>query len=463
MASSLTHAPVWAQEEFSKADLSDGRRTKRLVKAAAALAQRPSGTLPGAIKDIKDVKAAYKFFSNPEVTYDRVIAPHFQHTQSQTALPGEYLLVEDGSTLDFTTHWAAKGLGRIGNDGGRGLNLHSTLALRIMHWQLNQPIVDILGLWSQHVWERTGPSRRGWESKRQRLERPRESELWAQALTATNGPPAGARWTYIADRESDIYEVFEHCTDRAADFIVRASRPRALADDDQSIFGAAAAAPLLGHYDVHLRARPGQPARTAGLGVRATTVTIRAPWRPSGRPPALQLNVVEALETGAPVGASPVHWVLLTTWSIATFDDARKIIAAYECRWLIEEYHKALKTGTEVEKSQLATAPRLKALLGILAVVAVRLLRLKLLTQIDPDQPIMWDEETSAMRTILEVKVGKPKQGWTNRTLLITIAKFGGFLGRKSDGNPGWITLWRGVKELMLLAEGFEIAGAFPK
>ena len=28
-------------------------------------------------------------------------------------------------------------------------------------------------------------------------------------------------------------------------------------------------------------------------------------------------------------------------------------------------------------------------------------------------------------------------------------AKMGGFLGRKSDGEPGWITIWRGVKDLL--------------
>jgi len=179
--------------------------------------------------------------------------------------------------------------------------------------------------------------------------------------------------------------------------------------------------------------------------------------------PPLQLNVVEAAEIGAPEGAVPIRWVLLTTWSIKTFHDVRRIIAAYACRWLIEEYHKALKTGTEVEKSQLATAQTLKALLGILAVVAVRLLRLKLLIEIAPEQSIEWDEETSAIRVVLEAKVRKPNEGRTNRTLLIGVVKLGGFLGRKSDGNPGWITMWRGVKILMLLAEGFEIAGASPE
>ncbi len=28
------------------------------------------------------------------------------------------------------------------------------------------------------------------------------------------------------------------------------------------------------------------------------------------------------------------------------------------------------------------------------------------------------------------------------------VAKLGGFLGRKSDGDPGWITIWRGWEKL---------------
>ena len=76
MVSSLTNAKSWAESEFSDAQLSDKRRTKRLVKLATDLAHRPSGTLPGAVNDLKDVKAAHKFFSTPEVSYDEMIAPH---------------------------------------------------------------------------------------------------------------------------------------------------------------------------------------------------------------------------------------------------------------------------------------------------------------------------------------------------------------------------------------------------
>jgi hypothetical protein len=38
------------------------------------------------------------------------------------------------------------------------------------------------------------------------------------------------------------------------------------------------------------------------------------------------------------------------------------------------------------------------------------------------------------------------------------IASLGGFLGRKGDGEPGIMTLWRGWKRLCDLSEGWTLA-----
>ncbi|MBL7038905.1 MAG: hypothetical protein ISR77_09765, partial [Pirellulaceae bacterium] len=34
-------------------------------------------------------------------------------------------------------------------------------------------------------------------------------------------------------------------------------------------------------------------------------------------------------------------------------------------------------------------------------------------------------------------------------------------LGRKSDGEPGWITIWRGWEKLNMLVRGAELASQF--
>jgi hypothetical protein len=262
----------------------------------------------------------------------------------------------------------------------------------------------------------------------------------------------------VADRESDIYEVPALCRKHGVDWIVRTSQPRALADEDGSVFTAVAQAPVQGQLKVALRARPGSPRRVARLTVRARAVTVRGPWRPGGWLPPLTMNVVEAREADPPPGVEPIHWVLWTSWPIADFAAVCRVLRAYACRWLIEEYHKALKTGAKVEESQLMTAGGLMALTGILSIVAVRLLNLKLLAAVKGDEPLAPGELGPEALTLLALKFKRPKGGWTYRAALRNVAQLGGFSARKGDGSPGWQSLWRGWFKLMLMVEGFRLA-----
>ena len=460
MSPTLLDAKDWARVEFEGAELGDKRREARLVAVAAGLAKNPRGTLHGALPTWAELLGAYRLLERPEVTLEEVTAVHRERTQVACGQPGEYLLVEDTTELDYTTHYAAQGLGRIGDDGGRGLHLHSTLALRVEAWdEHHAPVVSLLGLFALQCWARTMPTQgRGKEHKAARLRRGRESQRWAAPVAASDGPPPGVSWTHVADRESDIYEVLQKCRERRTGWIVRANQPRALAEEDGSVFDAVARAAPLGAYTLQLRARPGQAARSATLEVRAASVTLRGTWRPGGALPPLTTNVVEAREVNAPPGCEPVHWVLLTSWPVDTFAAACRAIQAYTRRWLIEEYHKALKTGAGVEESQLTGANSLRALVGILSVVAVRLLDMKLLAASQPDTPVPPETLHPAVLTILEKKFGAPGTGWTYLSVLVAIARLGGFLARKGDGPPGWISIWRGWHTLTAMVQGFLLA-----
>lgn len=459
MSSSLSSATQWAKKQFGEAELGDKRRTGRLVKLASALAENPSGTLPEPLPQWKDLKAAYRLLDNGAVSYEKVIAPHCAQTRQACQMPGEYFLIEDTTDLDFTSHAMAKDLGRIGNDGGQGLHLHTTLAACVQGWNKDQePAVVLTGIFGQLCWARRGASRRGRESKRQRLQRERESQRWAAVFDEVGCPPHGVRWTYMADRESDIYEVFDRCDKWQVDYIIRACRPRALVDEEGSVFTAVAGSPVLGRFTIDVRSRPGRPARKATLEVRSQAVTLRPPWRPEDQLIPRPINVVEAREVNAPAAVDAIHWVLLTSWPRESFHDAKKIVATYSRRWLVEEYHKALKSGARIERTQLSTADGIKALLGVLALVALRLLNMKLLARCRPDESVSAQTLGPEVLKILEARFAKPKEGWSNRTLLIAIARIGGFLARKRDGDPGWITIWRGWEKLMHMVEGFRVA-----
>jgi hypothetical protein len=396
---------------------------------------------------------------NRTVSCEKLLLPHLQAVRSTCTEPGEYLLIEDTTALDFSAQKKLKGVGPIGDGRGRGIHLHTTLAFRIDCWREESPQLSLLGLAGQHRWVRgeelaRGDVRRGYESKKRRFSRVRESERWGQVLAELPPPAKGNRRIYITDREGDIYEGFERASAAGCDFIIRACQDRGLLNQEDSLFEAASKPAELGRYTLQLRARPGSAAREATILVRATRVTLRPPQRPGGRAAPRELFVVQAREIEAPSPDQEIYWVLLTTLDCSSYAEVRRIVELYTCRWLIEEYHKALKTGAGIEDSQLEEKRRIEALLGILSLVAVRLLDLKLRAIASPNSRLAADQIEPEALKILEAEFGVPSGGWTQRNLWITIARLGGFLARKADGTPGWQTLWRGWNKLRQMTEG---------
>jgi hypothetical protein len=311
----LRSAALWAAQEMGRVQLGDRRRTRRLVRVTTTLAQNPNGTLPTTFTDWRDLRAAYRLFAERDVTHDAIAAPHFGRVAQACQVPGKYLLVEDTTTLSFNTHAATADLGPVNDQGGKGFLVHNTLALRVAGWDCDQvPTVTVLGLAGQHCWSRPKVAlKRKQKAKAGRLGRQRESARWAASLQAWPPAPARVQWIYVADRESDIYEVFERCAARGADWVIRAAQARALLAEDRSVFAAVAQAPVRGDLSVELRARPGQPARTMRMALRAGTVTLRGPWRPGGQLAPRTLQVVEVREVAPPAGTQPMVWVLLTS------------------------------------------------------------------------------------------------------------------------------------------------------
>jgi len=455
MSTSLETPAQWAQEEFGFAQLGDQRRNKRLVNIAEHLAASPGGTLPQAFPNWAELKAAYRFFGQRGVTFERVLAPHVERTRQACRQPGEYLLIEDTTLLDYSRHGATANLGVIGDGGGRGFALHSALAVRVEAWTLAQrPEGTIVGLFDQQC--RTPRPAPAGQTRGQRQGQPRKSQAWAAAIKSAGRPPAASRWIYVADRESDFYEPLGICRQHGADFVVRARQARRLADAAGSLPAALARAPVLGQSTVEVRSRGGQAARAAVVAVRSVRVDLDGPWRPGGwQAPLRDVGVVEVREVAVPPGVKePLHWILLTTLPCATWAEAQRVVGCYTARWWLEEYHKALKSGAGVEESQLERADRLESLIAVLAVVAVRLLNAKMLARSRPESLEAAASFGPELLTLLAKKLGEPKGGWTNRELIRSMARLGGFIGRKGDGEPGWQTIWRGWQRLMWMHAG---------
>ena len=153
----------------------------------------------------------------------------------------------------------------------------------------------------------------------------------------------------------------------------------------------------------------------------------------------------------APAGVTPIRWVLLTSLPAGTFAEAWQIITDYENRWMIEEYHEVLKSGCSIEMHALRTSERLEPLIGLISVIGVRLLQMKLLGRSQPDAKASTHMPASWIRCL---RLLRPKLVHTDMTVyefFRAMARVGGFLARKSDGEPGWRTIWRGYKQMQSL------------
>lgn len=454
-----------AFRHFGQVDLKDKRRVRRLVRVAAALAAGGGGdrggTITSVIRDGSQAKAAYRLLDRPEVTHEAVIAGHCREVLAATAAPGDYLLIEDTTTVAWPDPAGTRGLGPIGDQDTRGLWVHSTLVVK-MDWATASR--RLLGLLGQRTWARPTPrpagrppsNGRGKESSHARQSRAdRESQRWMAALEQAGGPVPGAPWTYVADRESDIYERFQSAWANGWNYVIRAAHRRALAQAGAGadLFAAAGRGQVVGCGEVEL---PRQR-RIARLEIRSCTLELRGPKRPGGQLENHTVQVVWAKEVQPPTGQPAVHWVLLTDLPVATLPQCQRVLAIYASRWLIEEWHKALKTGLKVEASQLSDVRRLSAWVGILSIVAVFLLARKLEARRDPQRPLEEDQVDPAMLAVL-TKLYPPPGAATAGWLEVSIARLGGFLARKGDGDPGWLTLWRGWQTLILLARGYELA-----
>ena len=454
----LSSPEEWAQREFGFVQLGDQRRNERLVQVAQKLATNPGGTLPQAFDSWAELKAAYRLFDQVGTTFEKIIGSHRERTRAACREPGEYLLIEDTSTLSFTGHPATQDLGMVGDGTGRGFELHSTLAVRVEQWSLEQrPEGTLLGLFHQQCL-RPQPAPKK-ELRRERLARERKSQKWAAALPAAEPPPEHSQWIFIADREADFYEPMVICRQKRVDFIIRCTHDRRLADPRGThLREALNKAPCREQRAVELRARPGQPARVATCEIRAVSVDLDGPWRPGGWQPALEkITAIEVRELTPPKESEPLHWILLTSLPGTTSPQIQRVLGRYCARWWIEEYHKALKSGTKVEESQLENASRLEPLIAVLALVATRLLSAKMLARGQPDQFQASASFGPEVAELLQRKFGVPPGGWTNANFIIAIARLGGFLARKNDAMPGWQTIWRGWQRILWMLQGRDL------
>lgn len=448
----------WVEEQFGGCKLGDKRRTKRLQVVAKNMLESPERSLPQQNANWSDVKGAYRLFDREQVSFGAVCGQHWRQTR-QTK-PGRYLLISDTTDINRFTHQATTGLGMLGDGIGRGVQLHSSLV-----YNSNEQLIH--GVAGSLLHYRSHAPRN--ETRTQRLSRVRESELWGNLVMEIGSAPEGSRWIHVFDRGGDNFEAMCRIRKTGCDWVIRAAKLNRKVIDEQGtkryLSEVIEDAELLGSYELRLRSRQGVKARTAHIDVSVVHVSFpkpqhRSPWLRQCGISQLTMNVVIVQESNPPKGVSPVHWVLLTSLPVETFNDAWQVIEDYEHRWLIEEYHKVIKTGCNIEGPALRTADRLEPLIGLISVIGIRLFQMKLLGRSQRKAKAKTHVPSSWLKCL---KLARPKIKLTDMTVyefFRELAKMGGFLGRRHDGEPGWQTVWSGFQKMQSLLAGLRLAGA---
>lgn len=444
---------LWSELQFGACELGDKRRTRRLVRYGRQVAEKPDASTPRQTESWADCKAVYRMFEQSEVTFEAVTAVHYDRTLNME--PGTYLVISDTTELDYGYKSQREGLGRLGAEQHRGFFLHSALVVTASDGQ-------VVGLAAQELYTR-GLTKRKRVHRVACRKRPTEAEVWGRVQDRVKPVNSAVKLIHVCDRGADNFDVFAHLVQKGDSWVVRAAqltRKVRYGDNILKLSEVMDSVCALGTYEVYVAANGKQKARWTQVEVRAAEITLLCPREGSTafvidhNIKEISSNVVEVREVDPPKNCEPIRWVLYTRESAANFKQAQRVIEIYEKRPIIEEYHKGMKTGLRVEQRQYESADRLAPVIGVICIQAVRLLQLRDISRRFPATPakgLVPPEWLEVIGKILQ----RPRPIETVRDFLRAIASLGGFLGRKSDGEPGWMTIWRGLDTFLLALRGY--------
>jgi hypothetical protein len=460
----------WIQSELGSVDLGDKRRRRRLLKVAQGMWNRPNASVPGAAGGWAETIGAYRLWESEDVTPQAILGPHYEQTCHRARRSRILLHIQDTTELDYSGR-QLEGTGALSDLSRRGFFVHSEYLLQ----EDGLP----LGLGHCHIYTRDDEDHKKKRERRHQLPiQEKESYRWLEAYRRAcqlGGPSPKQLVISLADRESDIYEIYQECCQRRqalqpwAHFIIRCNQDRSLwpGPEDLSapthLKAAIAAAPVLGTTTLKIRFKEqwkkvkgrcrltARTARQAVLQIRACPVELRPPYRPATTLSPQRIWVVLAQEIDPPAGEDPIQWILLSDLSARTLKKALQILKLYTQRWQIEVFHRILKSGCRVEKTQLKESQRLLPRLAVQLIIAWRIHYLSLLGRACPQLPCGAVFQPCEWKPVVVIFRGQagPQEEPSLAQMIQWIGQLGGHLGRKGDGPPGPQSIWKGMLRVL--------------
>jgi hypothetical protein len=446
----------WTRSEMAGVEVWDQRCRGSLERICAQVLARPEESFSAACGPGLR-QAGSRIFGAAQMSVQKMLAGHVAQTARRCREQVEVIVAQDTTDLNYTTHKGAKGLGPINaNPASRGLLMHTALALT------GEGVP--LGLLSQETWARDPVTFGTAAQRRRRPVAEKESQKWLTGLQGvTEALPTGPRVVLVQDREADVFAFLAAPRPPHSELIVRICQPRRVEVEasreggPRTVLEAARQAPVLGQVRVQVSRKPGQPEREAVVELAATAVVVKAPQRRLADVPAASqaLWVVRASEIESPPGGKPIEWILLTTVVVDSFAAACRCVHDYALRWRVERFHYTLKQGCTVERLQFEEAHTLKNALALYSIVAWRLLWLTYTARQRPQAPAT--ELVSPLEVrVLEEATRAPVS--TAREAIRAISQLGGFPTNPSAQEPGVKVLWRGLRRLEAMVEGWFLA-----
>lgn len=460
---------AWLDEETRRSQFRDERLGKRFRLVLERLWSCMGQSIPMAFQDWCNTKAAYRFFSNPKVSEQDILRGHFEATRSRfTASQGHVLILQDTTEFSYkrerpeligSTHKVATRK----DDSGRssmhtvcGILMHSSLAVTTQGVPLGLAAVKF---WTRKKFKGCNALKRKINPTRVPIEE-KESYRWLENLrqsTALLEQPQ--RCVHVGDRESDIYELFCLSEELQTNFLVRTCVDRLAGDGSHTIANEMDEVQVKGVHRITVRDQTGK-AHQAELELRYRRIAVLPPIGKQRRYPALRLTVIHAIERGAPAGRKRIEWKLITNLPVTTRRQAVEKLDWYALRWKIEVFHKILKSGCKAEDSMLRTADRLANLIAVFCVVSWRIFWLTMVHRATPRLPAEIGLTPPEMERLdqLVKDTAKTSTAEPLTRYIIKLAQLGGYLARANDPPPGNTVIWRGLRRLIYIQLGFELA-----
>ena len=457
-----TNPEDWANLIFSKADLGDPRRTRRLTQLANDMASNAGSSIVKACDSPAKIEAAYRFIRNENICPQAIAESGFIQTSDMMKKLPLSLAIQDTTGLTFK-HSVCEDLGDVNCSNTLGkpsktrtLYAHSTLVL-------DAHTEHVVGLIDQRYWYRKTKVKGTREQQQLRPYEEKESYRWKQTLLDIKARTGGlSNVLNICDREADIYEYMDYQKSEGQRFLVRAKENRKLIEPECNLHQLIKTVQGQCCYEVHVRQRAGRKARKAQVTLSYQTATISKPKRAQGEPE-LTVNVIICQERESQQ-ENPLCWILYTTEPVNTAEEAQQLVRYYELRWRVEEFHKTWKTdGTEVEGLRLQHSENIKRIAIIKAFIAVRLMQLQNMTQ-DSDfaKKVSCTTYVEDMTwKLLWIKIEKnkalPRDAPSLYWFYYAIAKLAGWHDSKRNGRVGVKALWQGWLKLAEMVESVEL------